>query len=135
MKLRRDFDLPESDCRFLDAHGLDWEAIVDGSSRWVILRQHAVPRGYNHEHVGLALLIPSGYPDTAIDMFYVKPALVRCDGKAINALSNHTICGETWQRWSRHRTPRNPWRPGEDDLSTHILLIQVLLEREIARLN
>lgn len=135
MTPRRDFELSEADRCFLEASGWMWETITDAAARWVVVHHHAVPNGYNHERVALASLLPSGYPDAAIDMFYVKPALARRDGKPINALSSHTICGEPWQRWSRHRTPRNPWRPGEDDLSTHILLVQALLEREIGGLN
>jgi len=135
MKLRREFELSESDRKFLAATDLDWEALVDGASRWVVVHGHPVPGGYNHTHVALASLLPPGYPDAAIDMFYVKPALARRDGKPIGALTNHTICGETWQRWSRHRTKENPWRVGHDDLSTHLILVQCLLEREFVRTN
>lgn len=65
-------------------------------------------------------------------MVYFFPALQRSDGKAIGGLTPHTILGQQWQRWSRHYTPANPWRVGEDDLSTHLTLIDHWLRREFA---
>ena len=135
MMLRREFELPEPDRTFLNARAAHWEAIIDGRSRWVVVHDHPVPSGYNHQRVALALLIPPGYPDAPLDMFYVKPALARSDGRPIKALSSHSINGETYQRWSRHRTSANPWRLGEDDLSTHVVLVDGLLDREIGRFN
>ena len=135
MKLRHDFELPEPDREFLDAHAKRWETVVEGKTRWVILHDHAVPEGYTYERAALALMIPPGYPDAPLDMFFVKPALARRDGKAIKALSNQPIRGEPFQRWSRHRTPANPWRVGEDDISTQVVLADALLAREIGRLN
>ncbi|MGP1308596.1 MAG: E2/UBC family protein [Phycisphaerales bacterium] len=135
MQLRREFELPEPDREFLDAHSDRWETVVEGKTRWVILHDHAVPKGYTHDQVALALMIPPGYPDAPLDMFYVKPALARRDGKAINALKNQSIRGEPFQRWSRHRTSANPWRVGEDDISTQVVLADALLAREIGSLN
>jgi Prokaryotic E2 family E len=130
MKLRRDFELPEDDIRFLDSRRGDWEAVEDGKSLWVIMHSHPVPSGYDPQQVVLAVLIPPGYADVQLDMFYVSPALARRDGAPINALSSHSICGDVFQRWSRHRTAANPWRAGEDDLSSHVLMVDGLLERE-----
>lgn len=135
MQLRCDFDLPEADQRFLETIPNEWEAVMDGGSRWVLIHGYEPPGGYQPHRVSVAILIPPGYPDVQLDMFYFRPALARLDGRGINALSNHTIRAEAWQRWSRHRTGSNPWRPGVDDVSTHLLLIQGLLEREFARRN
>jgi hypothetical protein len=66
-------------------------------------------------------------------MVWFEPALVLTSGRAIGALSSHTIDGTTWQRWSRHRTAQNPWRPGVDDVSTHLGLVDDWLSREVAR--
>jgi len=32
---------------------------------------------------------------------------------------------KTFQQWSRHRTPANPWREGVDNLGTHVPLADV----------
>ena len=96
-------------------------------SDWII------PTGYNHSRVSLALLIPSNYSDSQIDMVYFLPALQRNDGKAIANLSNQNIRGEVWQRWSRHRTATNPWRPGVDDVASHLGLVDDWLRREFEK--
>lgn len=63
-------------------------------------------------------------------MVYFYPHLNRTDNKLINALANQLIETTTYQRWSRHRTSVNPWRPGLDNLQTHLMLVDYWLERE-----
>jgi len=130
--LRREFDLPEEDVEHLDARGLPWEAVLDGRSRVLLLHDWPVPDGYAQRLVTLALLIPPSYPTAQLDMAYFSPALARVDGAAIGALSAATITGRPFQRWSRHRTRQNPWRPGVDGVATHLALVECWLEREFA---
>ena len=85
------------------------------------------------ESVTVALQIPPGYPDAQIDMAYFHPHLARKDGRAIGALSAQDLDGKVFQRWSRHRTGEAPWRPGEDDVSSHLVLVDDWLERELAK--
>ena len=131
--MRRDFQLLQADVEFLDAEGYDWETIRNNNVNWLIVKNFVIPDGYNHPSVAMALRIEPTYPDTQIDMMYFNPTIQRTDGKAIGQLSNVTIAGEAWQRWSRHRTGQNPWRPGYDNVSTHILLVRYLLEREFKK--
>jgi hypothetical protein len=131
--MRRQFDLPEADVDHLTARGLPWETLAEGDARWLVINDFPVPAGYNHSRVQLALRIEPAYPDTQIDMAYFFPALARADGGAIGALSSQAIDGRQFQRWSRHRTGNNPWRPGEDDLSTHLLLVEDWLRREFMK--
>jgi hypothetical protein len=63
-------------------------------------------------------------------MAYFSPALLRRDGKQINNLSSIQWQLSTFQQWSRHRTSANPWRPGIDDISTHLSLVDDFLRRE-----
>lgn len=128
--MRRQFSLPEADETFLESLGLLWEAITENGVRWLLLHGYLVPTGYNHGQVMVALRVETGYPEAQLDMVYFYPSLVRLDGVAIGALSTQQLDGKTFQRWSRHRTAVNPWRPGEDDLSTHLALIDDWLERE-----
>ena len=130
---RRHFELTEDDRLFLEERGLPWEAVLDGKNQWVIVHEWPVPGGYNHRQVSLACQLPSGYPDAQIDMVFVRPDLQRADGKAIKALINHTIVGETWQRWSRHRTSQHPWRPRIDSLESHLALVNHWFVRELER--
>jgi hypothetical protein len=128
--MRREFQLPERDVKFLDATGRPWETIGLPGRRHVLIHGHPVPSGYNAPDVIAALKIDPGYDDAQIDMVYFLPALVRIDGKPIKAITNEAIDGKTFQRWSRHRTPANPWRPGEDYIGSHMVLVEDWLERE-----
>lgn len=133
MKNRRDFDLLPEDEEFLDHYGLHWETIIDGS-QWVLIHGFPVPDGYNHATVTVAIRLETGYPDTALDMVYFFPALARKDGCAINATNaKQAINGQKFQRWSRHRTPANPWKAGFDSLGTHIILVEDWLDREFEK--
>ena len=133
--MRRDFVLPEQDVDFLDATGLPWETIRDGSNLWVIIYSYPVPLGYNLQMVNAALKIEAGYPVSQIDMVYFNPPLEKRNGSnmPIGALANQPILGFNWQRWSRHRTGENPWRPGIDDISTQMLLVNYWMERELTK--
>jgi hypothetical protein len=132
--MRREFTLPEADVAFLETLGLAWETVIQNNTRWLILHGYESPAGYNHTRVFLGIRISPGYPDTQLDMVYFSPPLARQDGRPIGALSSTTLDGKTYQQWSRHRTGLNPWRPGEDDLSTHLELVKHWLERELRKI-
>jgi hypothetical protein len=131
--VRRQFRLPEGDEIYLSRFGLRGESISENGALWLIIHGWTAPDGYNDRQVSVALLIPPNYPDTQIDMAYFRPALSRTDGKAIGALSAQTIAGESWQRWSRHRTSSNPWRPSEADIASHLSLVDEWLRREFEK--
>lgn len=127
--MRRQFQLPEADEEFLTSLGRPWETVTDGG-RWLLLHGWPVPPGYDHAAVSAAVLVEQGYPDSQLDMVYFHPHLRRTDARGINALAAQQLDGKEWQRWSRHRTPANPWRSGVDDLSCHMLLVDDWLIRE-----
>ena len=132
--LRRDFRLPEADDDSLDAMNLGWTTVKDPSGMLLlVIPNWSIPDGYNVGKVTLVLAIPQGYPDTQIDMAYFSPALARRDGKPINNLTSITWSIGTFQQWSRHRTGQNPWRPGVDDISSHLSLVDDWLRREFQR--
>lgn len=131
--MRRDFNLPSSDEAFLNALGRPWETVTDGGTRWVLIHHRVPPAGYSIQKVSEAYRIEVGYPETQLDMVYFSPALQLADGRSIGALANQMISGGSWQRWSRHREASHPWRPGIDDLSTHMFLVDYWLEREVVQ--
>ena len=131
--MRRAFRLPSSDEAFLNSTGREWETLSEGGLPWLLLHEFPVPSGYSQSMVTAALVIAPGYPDTQIDMVYFSPGLSRQDGKTINALSPQQLDGKPFQRWSRHRTTQNPWRPGIDDIPSHLELVRHWLEREFLR--
>ncbi|BBO77473.1 hypothetical protein DSCW_48900 [Desulfosarcina widdelii] len=131
---RYHFDLPEEDIEFLDALDLPWETVAEGKNQFVVIYGYSrIPDGYNIKSVDLHVRLGSTYPDTQIDMVYFYPHLSRKNGKPIKAISNQNFDGKTWQQWSRHRTPSNPWRIGIDDLSTHIALVGEWLVQELKK--
>ena len=98
-----------------------------------MLYDFPVPKGYQQLHVEVNVRIESGYPDSQIDMVYVHPALRRLDNTPISAISSEEFDGKQWQRWSRHRTSENPWRPGVDNLATHFALVEDWFARELQK--
>ena len=132
--MRREFDLPSFDVAHLDSTGLDWETIAEpNGNRWLLLHERPIRDGYSVVKATTALQIVASYPDAQIDMVYFNPHLARTDGKPIGALATQDIAGTVFQRWSRHRTGEAPWRPGEDDVSSHLVLVDDWLEREFAK--
>ena len=107
--------------------------IMDTLEAYSVERNFTVPDGYNVEKADVALLIHPTYPTAQIDMAYFFPALIRNDRAKIKALANQSIEGKIYQRWSRHRTPQNPWRSGLDDVSTHLELVKNWLLREFKK--
>jgi hypothetical protein len=130
---RRQFALPQDDMEWLESLGLVYELVAEGGVPRVVIYGWATPPGYNVVQVDINVRIDPGYPDTQIDMAYFSPSLVRRDGRAIRATSDDSFDGKVWQRWSRHRTGANPWRPGLDSLSTHFALIDDWLARELRK--
>lgn len=129
--MRRVFVLPEVDAEHLKAMGLEWETIKEGNIHWLLIYKFPVPSGFNVKEVTLALMIQPGYPVAQLDMAYFYPHLQLLSQKQIGALSFQPIEGKVYQRWSRHRTPTNPWRPGIDDLSTHLASVLFWFDREL----
>jgi len=131
--VRRQFGLLPQDGKFLDEYGLPWETIVDGA-QWVLIHDFPTDAGYDQATVSIAIRLETGYPQAALDMVYVYPHLARKDGKAIpQTQARQSIDGKEWQRWSRHRSGANPWRPGEDSIETHVYLIEDWFAREFER--
>jgi hypothetical protein len=130
---RRQFSLPKEDLDWLEGRGLRYELVHENGVSRVLIADWPVPAGYDRTVVDVNVRIESGYPDTQIDMAYVFPALSRVDRRAVRAVCAEVFDGRTWQRWSRHRTPANPWRPGVDNLATHFALVDDWLIRELTK--
>jgi hypothetical protein len=130
-KLRREFDLLSEDAAALNRMGYRWETIKAGEAQWLIIHDRPVPSGYTVDRASVALNIPPAYPDAQIDMAYFHPDLSPVKPRTINNLSAQPIDGKQWQRWSRHRTPANPWRPGIDDVESHLEQVDHWVRKEV----
>lgn len=131
--MRREFTLAEEDQDCLVSTRLHWEAIVEGNSKWLIFHSFPIPAGYNVAVADAALRIPPSYPDDQIDMVYFHPGLALVSGRPVRALTLHPLDGKQYQQWSRHRTAANPWRPGLDNICTHLLQVTSWLRRELRK--
>lgn len=130
MTPRRDFKLSDQDEQFLQSYELPWEAILAGSP-WVLIHEFATPKGYNERKVTAAIRMETGYPHSELNMVYFFPGLSRMDGRPIGCANVlQPIEGKQFQRWSRHRTRQNAWKPGFDCLETHVYLVEDWLDRE-----
>lgn len=124
--LRRKFLLSSDDMEYLDNAFPEWEAI-DG--RWILLRNFPIRPGFTVQSVTAAIQIPSGYPQTRLDMVYFHPAVLRADGQPIGATGcTVPIDGKPFQRWSRHYR-LGEWQPNEDNIATHVMAIRDWLDR------
>lgn len=135
MALRRDFQLSDEDRTFLDLMGLPWEAVVEGGVNWVLIHDFPTSNsGYSTDKVTAAIRLEPGYPLAQLDMVFVEPKLLRKDGREIPATNGTvTLLSRTFQQWSRHRSEKNPWQPGEDNLESHVMLIHDWFKREFER--
>jgi hypothetical protein len=130
--MRRHFELSEEDEDYLKARGLEWETVIEGEANWLIILNYPLETGYNCAKANVALRMKPSYPDDEIDMAYFFPALSLTSGKGIRQLSSLTISGVPYQQWSRHRTPQNPWKPGIDNVGSHMVAVDDWLRREVA---
>lgn len=130
--IRRMIDLLPEDEAFLDKNYPHWESLKEGNTGWILIHKFKVPAGYNVEETTVSLMIPPSYPSTEFDMMYFCPALHRKDGQPIGALSQQSLDGKTFQRWSRHRHA-GEWRSGIDNLETHVLSVQAWLIDELKK--
>ncbi|MEO9480562.1 MAG: multiubiquitin domain-containing protein [Maribacter dokdonensis] len=130
---KNQFTLPDEDVHFLDSVKNGVDLIQEGNRRWLIFRGYKIPDGYNVEVADLAILIPPHYPTAGLDMMYLNPSLKRKDGAVIKALSNQTIEGKIYQRWSRHRSAANKWNPNIHNVESHVDLMVRCLIAEFAK--
>lgn len=116
--------LPPRDKAYLDESGILYEDLIDGGHRGIVLRDFPLPEGkFDAAKADFLLLLPPGYPDCPIDMWYTRPWL-KLASTGIEAKQTQIalqVGGVTWQRWSRHNYE---WRRGVDGIHTMVARIQ-----------
>lgn len=121
--------LPPEDLEYLVSNYAErWSVISESPGKHGIFIDHfPIPAGFDPRTSTLMILLPSGYPGSALDMFYFAPPLARSDGVTIGALATEHHFDRSWQRWSRHYD----WQPGEDSLLSHVEYVKEQLQREV----
>lgn len=130
--LRRQIELLPEDAAYLSKHFPKWETLLQGGAGWILIHDFSIPESYQVETATVAFMIPPSYPTIEFDMMYFYPELRRKDSQPIGALSLQGLDGKNFQRWSRHRIAGD-WRPGIDNLETHVLSVQAWLIDELKK--
>ncbi len=123
--------LPMMDTEYLNDKKYDYEEIIEGNVKSLIIRDYPLPQGkYNVDKVDLMIRIPNGYNDTRPDMFFCYPHLKFNNNIEPQATNGRINCnGRVWQQWSRHSNVGNDWRPGIDGIKSHLTKVSAALKK------
>lgn len=120
--------LPLKCRRYLVERGVSFQEVEEEGHKALLLKSFALPPGhFDAPAADVLILLPSGYPDSAPDMFYTLPWLKLSSSTAYPRAADVALpyMGQSWQRWSRHN---NQWRPGIDGIWTMLKRIESALE-------
>lgn len=118
------FSLPTKDQQYLKESEIQFKIVENNGQKAIIFIDFNLPpQRFGFNQADILILLPSGYPDCAPDMFYTYPWLkLMATGTYAHAADQPFQFNElTWQRWSRHN---NTWRPGIDGIRTFLQRVQ-----------
>ena len=118
--------LPEPDSDFLSVAGYDFTVDRVGQQVHVILKAFPLPR-YKPQAADLLIIVPNGYPNAKLDMFWTYPGVSLPNGD-VPLRAHEQYGGRNWQRWSRHIAD-GKWRPGVDNLRTYLTTVKTELAK------
>lgn len=117
--------IPEPDRDYLLEKGYSFEIIPQGGEVHLILREVPFSERFTPRIADILIVIPVGYPNAPLDMFWTFPVVSFADGSAPAATEHRqNFHDKLWQRWSRH----GEWRSGIDSLRTFISTIKNEIE-------
>ena len=122
--------LPEFDKDYLIEKGYLFEERLDNGVNGLIIKNWGLPEGvFNLQTSDLLIIIPSGYPEVGLDMWYFEPPILLSPSNrpARQTVANINFNNKVWQRWSRHYPP-NEWRSGVDGIHTYLKRIETALQ-------
>jgi hypothetical protein len=120
--------LPELDRDHLAEKGYAVDVLQSAGQIHLIIRGFEFPLAYKPSAADLLIIVPAGYPNSQLDMFWTHPDVRLANGLwPAQAEYHEPHDGRSWQRWSRHS--QQPWRPGVDCLRTFMAAIR----KEIAK--
>lgn len=131
------FKLPAKDVEYLNSLGVKWDSGSEDYESYVIIYDVGIDTNYYRidgasDKVNILFMLPSGYPNTQIDMSSFYPDLSRTDGQNIPNLHRfYNVKGFEWQTWSRHRTGGEYWNPETDGIASHLAYTDLFLQREV----
>lgn len=116
--------------RYSRTHSADFD---DESGSWVIIKDFPLPKGYNYETTDILVLLPSNYPQTPPDWFYVddnlrlangdKPSHVFYQNTAHDPNARRPISEPPqMQGWTGCCLHIRSWQPAANPVEGHSLL-------------
>jgi hypothetical protein len=118
--------IPEPDRDFLADCGYEYAIVQEGDNIHVILKGVGFPPQYSVQQADIRIILPSGYPNAAVDVFRTYPVLTLVNGaQPVGGTTRDNFDNKEWQIWSRHIN----WRIGMDNLRTFFRAIK----KEIAK--
>lgn len=120
--------IPENDIDFLQGKEYEYELIPFNAGVYLIIMNYDFPEAYTPRVADLLIRLPTGYPNSRVDMFFTKPDVKLINGTWPQASANHVPQNATnWQQWSRHIN----WRIGVDSLRTFFAAIKKELAKGV----
>jgi hypothetical protein len=120
--------IPESDRDFLIEKEFEHDIIPANGALHIVIRDFELPEAYIPAKTELLIILPAGYPNAALDMFWTAPDVMLKNGSWPTTATHHEDHhGKNWQRWSRHIA----WRAGQDNLRTFITAIRKEINKGI----
>lgn len=120
--------LPSQDRKYLQDKGFIFNEVVEGKQKGLVIKKYQLPKGkFDSSQVDLLILLRSGYPDIAPDMFYLFPWVKLISTKKYPKRADKPLNfnAKKWQRWSRHN---NEWRRGVDGIWTMLKRVEKAME-------
>jgi hypothetical protein len=122
--------VPEIDRTFLTEKNFRHSAHRVGQDTHVVIHEFDFREAYTPRKANLLIILPAGYPNAKLDMFWTEPVVKLANGNWPAGAETHAIHnGVSWQRWSRHFP--QAWRQGVDNLRTFIATIRKELARGV----
>jgi len=92
----------------------------DESGSWVVIRDFPLPIGYNYETTDILIVLPTNYPQTPPDWFYVDNNLRLADGRRPNHIFYQYTVHDPNTRAANRRIDAPPQRKGWTGCCLHI---------------
>lgn len=122
--------LPESDRDFLAEKGMVFDVAKENGEILLVIHDFPFPATYQPTNADLLIVIPAGYPNAQLDMFWSLPDVKLANGHwPAQAEQHQAYLGKSWQRWSRHF--QQPWRPRIDGIKTFVASVRAELGKGI----
>lgn len=107
----------------------------DQNAGWILFKEFKLPIGWNREVTELLVVIPSGYPSTPPDNFFVPVGFLLASGvQAGNYSEGPSHLGKQWGQFSYHND--SDWHPSKNILEgDNLLSFMIKVSNRLGELN